>query len=243
MNDILLEIISYSCDDPKDPGSQLPSESYPDVYSKTKESENGCDYRVTYTMQSSREMRRTSVGMDDQSFFGRMPRVRLLELQALAATYLSDSAPKLFEEFLLLEGPLRVYKVAVHYGHSSDYDHMSMIGSLIMLLNKAMERSEIVKNILQEQNAIDFFLYISEKSEDDMTRAHAVHSISLLCSSSVSQDQFRNRLGIKFLVLTIKRYAELKRPLVGLVSGPKIPDMCAAEDVSVLLQCNALLCV
>jgi hypothetical protein len=214
---------------------KLPSESNPDIFSKTKESENGCDNRETHTMQSKREMRRTSVGLDDQSSFGRMPRVRLLELQALAATCLSDLAPKLLEEFILLEGPLRVYKVAVHYGHSSDNDHMSMIGSLVMLLNKAIKHSEFVKNILQEQNAVDFFLYISEKSKDEMTRAHAVHSIALLCSSSVSQDQFRNSLGIKFLVLTMKRYTELKRPLVGLVSGPKIPDMCAAEDVSVLL--------
>ena len=224
-----------------DPGSQIPNVSYPDIFSKTKESENSCDNRETHTMQSSRDMKHMTMSMDDQSYFGRMPRVRLLELQALAATYLSDLALKLFEEFLLLEGPLRVYRVAVHYGHSNGTDHISMVGSLIILLNKAMTRSENVKNVLQEQNAVDFFLYISEKAEDVLTRAHAFRSLSLLCSSSASQDQFRERLGIMFLVLTMKRYTELKRPLVGLVSGPKIPDVWAAEDVSILLQYNALL--
>ena len=104
-----------------------------------------------------------------------------------------------------------------------------------------MTRSEIVRNVLEELNAVEFFLYLSDISEDDQTRAHAIRSISLLCSSTTSKDQFRTKLGIQFLVLTMKRYTEPKRPLVGLVTGLKIPDVCAIEDVSVFSFCyNAI---
>ena len=188
-------------------------------------------------------MKNATTGIDDKSYFSKMPRVRLLELQGLAASYLTDLAPKLFEEFTNIKGPLRVYNVAVHYANSNNKDHISMIGSLIILLNKVITRSEIVRNVLEELNAVEFFLYLSDISEDDQTRAHAIRSVSQLCSSTISQDQFRNKLGIQFLALTVKRYTEPKRPLVGLVTGLKIPDVCAVEDVSVLLFCYSVLCI
>ena len=187
----------------------------------------------TYNGEFVRTNRTNQIGLKqdvtvagDKSFLGSIPMLDMLGLQVLAVNLLAEVGAKFIEVLLYLEGPTRLYEVAAHYCYSTVTDHVSMIGTLLILINRLLLTSDTVRRIMEELNAVQFCLFLFQQSEDECTKAQAVRAIAILCGgqNSVCQTQLRVQEGIRFLVLAIKHCVGLKKPIVGLRAGMKISE-------------------
>jgi hypothetical protein len=213
-------------------------EPFPDRFSVTKDSEYGFRNRATRTIG------RGNVGIEigyitgnmgeSHSFLGSIPHVHMLQLQVLAATLLTELGAKFVDDFAMIDGPIRVLETAIHYCKSDANDHISLVGVLLIFLNRLIASSPDVRREMEVKSALQFFLFLSERSVDEHTKAQAVRAIAQLCTSSDCQAQLREQEGIQFLVLAVRRCVELKTPLVGLRSGIKIGDKYSIDQVSLV---------
>jgi len=150
-------------------------------------------------------------------FLKSLPLVQLRELQVLAMTFMAENAPKCLGEFLRVGGPVRCLDVLFRYSRSSVPEHKSLVYSALLLLNRCLMCSEVVKRLMEMENGTQTFLYLFEHTDDDAAKALAARVVSLLCSdrNETCQQQVRVRGGIVQLVKVISSFAEHRRVQVG----------------------------
>lgn len=211
-------------------------EPFPDRFSVTKESEDVFRNRVTRTVGrvnvADIKYITGNIG-ENHTFLGSIPHVQMLQLQVLAATLLTEMGAKFVDDFMMIDGPVRVLEIAMHYCKSDASDHISLVGVLLICLNRLIASSPAVRSDMESKSALQFFLFLSERSVEEQTKAQAVRAIALLCASVDCQTQLRDQEGIQFLVLAVRRFVEPKRPLVGLRAGIKIGDKHSIDQVSI----------
>jgi hypothetical protein len=171
---------------------------------------------------------------ETHSFLGSIPHVHMLQLQVLAATLLTEMGAKFVDDFVMINGPIRVLETAMHYCKSDANDHISLVGVLLIFMNRLIASSPAVRSDMEAKSALQFFLFLSERSVDEHTKAQAVRAIALLCASADCQTQLREQEGIQFLVLAVRRCVEPKKPIVGLRAGIKVGDKYTLDQVSVI---------
>lgn len=209
-------------------------EPFPDRFSLTRESEDTYkNKRVRTTGKTFTSDVKNFAGgiVEDRSFLAGIPLVQMLQLQVLAVTLLADIGSKLVDAFMSIDGPLRVYDVAMHYCNSDVEGHVNVVGTVLILLNRLLVVSNAVRGVLETQDTVQLCLYAFERSEEDHTKAQAIRSISLLCTSTLCQSRLRELEGIQFLVLALKRCVTSRRVLVGLKAGIKIADKHTLDKV------------
>ena len=209
----------------------------PDRFSVTKESEDAfrnCFARTTGRNAVTDVKYVTGNIGESHSFLGSIPHLHMLQLQVLAATLLAEVGAKFVDDFVLIRGPERVLETVIHYCKSDTSDHISMVGILLIFLNRLVASSLAVRSEMETRNALQFFLLLSERSADDLSKAQAIRAIALLCASRDCQTQLREQDGIQLLVLAIKRCVEPKKPLVGLRAGFKVGDKYHIDQVPLI---------
>eukprot|EP01041_Mallomonas_annulata_P000888 gene888-1723_t len=141
---------------------------------------------------------------------------QLRELQVLAIIFLSENAHRLMGEFMRIEGPVKILDVITRYGSASSItEYKSLIFHSLLLLNRCLMNSNVVKERLEDQQAIQVFLVQFEESDDESIRAQAARLISIMCTSSAeSQLQLRKLQGINTLIKTLSNYADSRRPMM-----------------------------
>jgi hypothetical protein len=212
-------------------------EPFPERFSVTKDSEFAFRNRITRTVGrgNATDVKYVTGHIGEtHSFLGSIPHVHMLQLQVLAATLLTEMGAKFVEGFTMIDGPVRVLETAMHYCKSDANDHISLVGVLLIFMNRLIASSPVVRSDMEAKSALDFFLFLSERSVDEHTKAQAVRAIALLCASADCQTQLREQEGIQFLVLAVRRCVELKKPLVGLRAGIKVGDKYSMDQVSLI---------
>lgn len=141
---------------------------------------------------------------------------QLRELQILAMVFLAENAHRLMGEFVRIDGPVKILEVMSRYGDAVSVEYRSLLFHSLLLLNRCLTCSNMVKAKLEAHEAIRVFLQQFQISSDDAIKAQAARLISIMCTDSeVSQTQFRKLSGIGSLVSSLALYAEHRRPLVG----------------------------
>ena len=146
-----------------------------------------------------------------KTFFSSVPRVEMRELQVLAMMFLAENAWKFPASFFAIDGPLKVYEVAMHYCTSEvrfeggfwwgrrlfscvlshihrlfvvqHAEHKALVGYALILFNRLLTTSQRVRALMEQLNAVQLLLFMFEMSEDEGTKAQAVRAIALLCSN------------------------------------------------------------
>ena len=193
-----------------------------------------------------------------KSFFSSIPRVQMREMQVLAMMFLAENAWKFSDEFFAIDGPMKVYEIAMHYCTSDYAEHKNVVSYALILLNRLLTSSQRVRALMEQLNAVQLLLFLFETSEDEGTKAQAVRAVALLCSAAnpfeegesaclasplgpapnplVCQAQVRQQGGISFLVHAMKDHVEAKRPIVGLRAGVKVLEKYILDPEDPLLQ-------
>ena len=168
-----------------------------------------------------------------KSFYESIPRVELLRLQVLGSTLLTEIGSKFEKQFLLLNGPERLYNILINYCESPDDNHINLISNLIVFLNRLLLCSYSIRNNLIELNIIQFCLSLFQNVDDDTTKAQTLRTIAVLCSekNNKCQTQFREQDGIRYLIHGIKKCVGMKQPLVGLRAGIKLSTKYSMDQV------------
>lgn len=172
---------------------------------------------------------------------------QLREFQILAMGFLAQNSPKMIGEFLRINGPLRILDVTIKYCSSPIAEHKALVLKSLLLINRCVSCSEVVKEILESDNAMQIFLYLFENSTDDTTRSQAVRLISLLCAekNENSQTQLRKLNGIEQLIAAVSTYAKDRKTCVGIKARVKLntkevveiedPSLDSSADLSVII--------
>lgn len=147
---------------------------------------------------------------------------QLRELQVVAMIFLAGNAPKVISEFLRINGPSRVLDVIFNYAKSSVCEeHTNLVYHCTLLLNRCIMGSNMVRQLMEHENAVQTLLYLLEGSTHDPTKTQISRIIAILCSNNnvVCQGQVHAHNGIGMLVKLVAQYAEFAKPLVGKKAG------------------------
>jgi len=150
-------------------------------------------------------------------FLKSLPLVQLRELQVLAMTFIAENGPKCLGEFLRVGGPVRVLDVLFRYSRSPVPEHKSLVYHSLLLLNRCLMMSDVVKRLMELENGAQTFLYLFEHTDDEAAKALAARVVSLLCAdrNETCQQQVRLRGGVALMVKVISDYAEHRKVQVG----------------------------
>lgn len=99
----------------------------------TDEISNSSTYRGQY-ISSTIELKNSTNSKGDKSYLEGIPRLQILELQVLGLSLLGEIAPNLLEEFLAINGPLKIYRIAVCFCQSEVSEHKELVGMSLILL-------------------------------------------------------------------------------------------------------------
>eukprot|EP00596_Hydrurales_sp_CCMP1899_P003438 CAMPEP_0119047960 /NCGR_PEP_ID=MMETSP1177-20130426/56021_1 /TAXON_ID=2985 /ORGANISM="Ochromonas sp, Strain CCMP1899" /LENGTH=864 /DNA_ID=CAMNT_0007023211 /DNA_START=1185 /DNA_END=3779 /DNA_ORIENTATION=+ len=191
----------------------------------TDEQSNSSTYGGQYvpTNTSTIALKNSTGSKGDKSYLEGIPRLQMLELQVSGATLLGNITPKLLEEFLSIEGPSRIYRIAVYFCYSEVPEHKELVGMSLILLARLLTTSDVVRGMMEEQNSVELFIFLFDQSTEISIKAQAARAISILCDQNEAcQEQLRLQDGISLLIHAIQSNVTLKRPLVGLRAGVKI---------------------
>ena len=155
------------------------------------------------------------------TFLKGLPMTQLRELQVLGMTFIAENGPRCVGELLRVGGPVRILEVLFHYSRSQILEHKSLVYAALLLLNRCLMCSEVVRRLLEIENGAQTFLYLFEHTDDDAAKALVARNLSLLCAdrNEVCQQQVRARGGIAMLVRVVALYAEPRRIMVGRKAG------------------------
>lgn len=206
-------------------GSQAPSEASPTSSKLSRsrlEASEGKSQSKDYKQAAS--LSSESRGdVSSNAFISLLTQSHLRSMQLVAMKFLAQNAVKIMGEFLRVDGPVRVLDVMIMYFRSAVDEHKAIVYHAVILLMKCASASNIVKLILEEENAIQSLLFLFESSDDDACRSQAIRLASFLCTGSKAcQKQLRTQDGVKIIVNTIRTYAAGRRPLVGRKAGLKM---------------------
>ena len=147
---------------------------------------------------------------------------QLRELQVVAMIFLAGNAPKVISEFLRINGPSRVLDIIFNYAKSSSCEeHTSLVYQCTLLTNRCIMGSNMVRQLMEHENAVQTLLYLLEGSNHDPTKTQIARIVAILCSDNneVCQGQVHGHNGIGMFVKLVTQYAEFARPLVGKKAG------------------------
>jgi hypothetical protein len=158
-----------------------------------------------------------------KGFVASLPLYKLREFQLLAATFVVHNAPKVQSEFERQQGESRIVALVLRYSLSEMAEHKSLVFNLLILLNKCLINSLLVRSFMEESNAVQAFLYIFQRSDNEESRAQAVRLISALCSGNnrKCQRQLSALGGIAELIKPVRSYVQNRPPVVGAKAGVK----------------------
>ena len=152
-----------------------------------------------------------------KGFVASLPLYKLREFQILAANFVVHNAPKVQCEFERQQGESRIIALVLRYSQSDMAEHKSLVFNLLILLNKCLINSLLVRSFMEESNAVQAFLYIFQRSDIEETRAQAIRLISTLCSGNNEkcQHQLSSLGGIFELIKPVRSYVHSRPPQVG----------------------------
>lgn len=160
----------------------------------------------------------------NHSFFSTFAMSQLREFQLLAVKFLAQNSTRMLAEMLRLDGPRRILRMIVRYCQSNNSDHKAIIHFSLLLLNRCILNSRMVRRILEEEQAIPVFIYLFTSFTEESIRSQAIRLISILCRGDVRncQQQFRHHRGISALITILNLYSSVKKPQVGIKAGIKV---------------------
>ena len=158
------------------------------------------------------------------AFLSAVPMSQLRELQGLAMSFLAQNVGKVMGEFLRINGPIRILDILFLYCKSSLPEHREMIYYSVLLLSRCIMWSNVVRYLMERENAIQTLLFILEHNPDEKTRSQTARVIGMLCMNNNGhcQHQVRAQDGIGLLIRILHEYTEFRRPLVGRKAGVKL---------------------
>jgi len=158
------------------------------------------------------------------AFLLSVPMSQLRELQGLAMSFLAQNVGKVMGEFLRINGPIRILDILFLYCKSSIPEHRDMIYYSVLLLSRCIMWSNVVRYLMERENAIQTLLFILEHNPDEKTRSQTARVIGMLCMNNnvQCQHQFRAQDGIGLLIRILHNYTEFRKPLVGRKAGVKL---------------------
>ena len=161
-----------------------------------------------------------SVGAGDnitQIFLHSLPLGQLRELQVLAMTFLAENAPKMIGEYLRVGGPVRILDVLFRYSRSNVPEHKALVYASLLLLNRCLMCSDVVKRLMELENGAQTFMYIFQHTDEDKSKALSARLVAILCSDNneLCQQQVRVKNGIQLLVGVVTAYATHRKVQVG----------------------------
>jgi len=160
----------------------------------------------------------------DNPFLKSLPINQLRELQVVAMMVLAANAPKVVGEFSRLNGPVKILDIIFHYARSSVAEHKEITYYAVILLNRCIMGSNVVRKLMEDENAVQTLISLFDYSDDDRLKAQAVRVIAMLCSghNSICQQQLRINNGLTHLVKMMSSFSLLRRPSVGRKAGIKL---------------------
>ena len=167
-----------------------------------------------------------------KSFVESLPLYKLREFQQLAATFVVHNAPKVQCEFERQQGETRIVALVLRYSQSEMAEHKSLVFNLLILLNKCLINSLLVRSFMEESNAVQAFLYIFQRSDIEQTRAQAVRLISALCSGNnrKCQRQLSSLGGILELIKPVRSFVHNRPPVVGAKAEIKFRKLAVGQS-------------
>jgi len=183
---------------------------------------DGAGVTATDQLAAMADLGSTS-GSSSSAFLKTLPLTQLRELQVLAMSFLAENGPKMVGELLRVNGPVRILDVTYKYCRSSISEHKQLVYASLLFLNRCMLCSDYVKKLMEQENAIQTFLYLFEHTDEEPAKALAARLISILCAESnvVCQQQVRSQNGIVLLTQVIAKYADFRKIQVGRKAGIK----------------------
>ena len=158
------------------------------------------------------------------AFLSAVPMSQLRELQGLAMSFLAQNVGKVMGEFLRINGPIRILDILFLYCKSSMPEHREIIYYSVLLLSRCIMWSNVVRYLMERENAIQTLLFILEHNPDEKTRSQTARVIGMLCMNNNAhcQHQVRAQEGIGLFIRILHNYTEFRRPLVGRKAGVKL---------------------
>lgn len=152
-----------------------------------------------------------------QIFLHSLPLGQLRELQVLAMTFLAENTPKMTGEYLRIGGPVRILDVLFRYSRSNVPEHKALVYASLLLLNRCLVCSDIVKRLMELENGAQTFMYIFQHTDEDRTQALSARLVAILCAdrNELCQQQVRVKNGIHLLVGVVAAYATHRKVQVG----------------------------
>eukprot|EP01038_Epipyxis_sp_PR26KG_P011849 gene11849-15855_t len=174
-----------------------------------------------------------------QKLISSLPITKAREFQLLAITFLVHNAPKMLDAFESFDGIPKIIDICMKYLTSDINEHVLLVFHGLVLLNRCLKSSSIgIQHFMEQNNSIQNFLHIFEKSTHDETRAQALRLIATLCQQKISTDseiialiisknitcqqQFKAVGGITSLIKPLADYVTNRKPLVGTKAGVKL---------------------
>lgn len=160
----------------------------------------------------------------ENQFLKSVPMNQLRELQVVTMMFLASNAPKVIGEFNRLNGPVKILDIVFHYSRSPIAEHKEITYNAVILLNRCIMGSNVVRQLMEDENAVQTLISLLEHSDDDRLKAQAVRVIAMLCSgqNSTCQQQLRTNNGLIHLVKMINAFTAMRRPSVGRKAGIKL---------------------
>ena len=158
------------------------------------------------------------------AFLTVVPISQLRELQGLAMNFLAQNVGKVMGEFLRINGPIRILDILFLYFKSSLPEHREIIYYSVLLLGRCIMWSNVVRYLMERENAIQTLLFILEHNPDEKTRSQTARVIGMLCMNNNThcQNQVRAQEGIGLFIRILYTYTEFRKPMVGRKAGVKL---------------------
>ena len=190
-------------------------------------------HRLTASMVTNSKLLSSSKTnfITKKPFISQLPLSKLREFQLLAISFLLHNSTKVLHSFELLDGPIRLISLILQYCHSDITEHKTLIFYNLILLQKSLLQSIILRNFMENNNLIQSFMYVYHKIDKIETKSQLLRLISTLCSNNNKSMQFlfKDIHGIHDLVEYLLLYVNKRPPLVGTKAGIKMTIKGTAE--------------